>query len=62
DETKLFSFSRDWNEITPLRCILENHHNQRGGLHAKIQQDLLNILMFFYKHVGNSPLIPTYLV
>ena len=21
---------------------------------------MLNILMFFYKHVGNAPLIPTY--
>jgi len=33
----------------------------KGDPYAKIQQDMLNILIFFYKHVGNAPLIPTYL-
>ena len=32
----------------------------RGRLHAKIQQLMPNFLMFFYKDVGNAPLIPTY--
>ena len=49
----------EWNHSAPM-CPRKPPRS-RCGLHAKIQQDMLNILIFFYNYVGNAALIPTYL-
>ena len=57
-KTFLTVMGLEWNHSAPM--YPRKPPRSRGGLHAKIQQDMLNILIFFYKHVGNALLIPTY--
>ena len=58
-KTFLTVMGLEWNHSDPI--YPRKPPRSKARLHAWIQQLMLNILMFFYKHVGNAPLIPNLL-